>query len=61
VTPRDLWKATGRRAGSRRRSDWGDILRTAFGLVSLLIMIILGVWLVTFSVGLLDTSAPWPG
>ena len=22
VTPRDLWKASGHRAGSRRRSDW---------------------------------------
>jgi Domain of unknown function (DUF1707) len=27
VTPRDLWKATGHRAGSRRRSDWHEIRR----------------------------------
>jgi hypothetical protein len=52
VTPRDLWKATGRRAGSRRRSDWADIGRTAFRLLCLMIMIALGVWLVTFSVAL---------
>ena len=25
VTPRDLWKASGHRAGSRRRSDWKAI------------------------------------
>ena len=53
VTPRDLWKATGGRAGSRRRSDWGEIRRTVFGLLSLLIMITVGVWLVTFAVGLM--------
>jgi hypothetical protein len=52
VTPRDLWKASGGRAGSRRRSDWADIRRTVFGLGSLLIMIALGVWLVTWVVGL---------
>jgi len=28
VTPRDLWKASGRRAGSRRRSDRAEIWRT---------------------------------
>jgi hypothetical protein len=27
VTPRDLWKASGHRAGSRRRSDWREIKR----------------------------------
>jgi hypothetical protein len=27
VTPRDLWKATGGRSGSRRRSDWAEIRR----------------------------------
>lgn len=27
VTPRDLWKASGHRAGSRRRSDWREIRR----------------------------------
>jgi len=29
VTPRDLWKASGRRAGSRRRSDRAEIWRAA--------------------------------
>jgi len=28
VTPRDLWKATGGRAGSRRRSDWWAIRKS---------------------------------
>lgn len=56
VTPRDLWKATGGRAGSRRRSDWGDLGRTAFSLVSLLVMIALGVWLVTLAVGFALTT-----
>jgi hypothetical protein len=27
VTPRDLWRASGHRAGSRRRSDWREIRR----------------------------------
>jgi len=30
VTPRDLWKATGHRAGSRRRSDWREIRRAVW-------------------------------
>lgn len=25
VTPRDLWKASGHRAGSRKRSDWREL------------------------------------
>jgi hypothetical protein len=29
VTPRDLWKASGHRAGSRRRSDRAEIWRAA--------------------------------
>jgi hypothetical protein len=58
VTPRDLWKASGRRGGHRRRSDWADIRSTAFGLISLMIMIALGVWLVTWSLGLLQGSVP---
>jgi hypothetical protein len=29
VTPRDLWKATGHRAGSRRRSDRAELWRAA--------------------------------
>jgi Domain of unknown function (DUF1707) len=30
VTPRDLWKATGHRAGSRRRADWHEIRRAVW-------------------------------
>jgi hypothetical protein len=30
VTPRDLWKATGHRAGSKRRSDWREIRRAVW-------------------------------
>jgi hypothetical protein len=58
VTPRDLWKASGHRAGSRRRSDWSDIRSTVFGLVSLLVMMALGVWLVTWALAQLHGSAP---
>jgi hypothetical protein len=58
VTPRDLWKASGHRAGSRHRSDWADIRKTAFGLISLLIMMALGVWLVTWSLSLLHGTVP---
>ncbi|HEY9473825.1 MAG TPA: hypothetical protein VIS06_08235 [Mycobacteriales bacterium] len=47
VTPRDLWKASGRRAGSRRRSDWSDIRTAVFGMVSLLLLLLLGMWMVT--------------
>lgn len=58
VTPRDLWKASGHRAGSRRRSDWPEIRGTVFGLTSLLIMMVLGVWLVTWALAQLHGSAP---
>ena len=30
VTPRDLWKATGHRAGSKRRSDWRELRRAVW-------------------------------
>lgn len=50
VTPRDLWKASGGRAGSRRRSDWFDIRRLVFGLAALLALIALGIWMVTWIV-----------
>jgi len=45
VTPRDLWKATGHRAGSRRRSDRAEIwravrLQTAIIAFAVLIMIV---------------------
>jgi len=60
VTPRDLWKASGGLAGSPHRSDWADIRRTVVGLGSLVIMIVLGVWLVTWALGLMDGSAAPP-
>jgi hypothetical protein len=58
VTPRELWKASGGRGGSRRRSDWADIGSMVFGLTSLLIMILLGVWLVTWALGLWNGMEP---
>jgi hypothetical protein len=58
VTPRDLWKASGHRGGHRRRSDWADIRSTVFGLTTLLIMIALGVWLVTWTLAQLHGQAP---
>ncbi|MBA2390073.1 MAG: hypothetical protein H0V67_07410 [Geodermatophilaceae bacterium] len=47
VTPRDLWKASGRRAGSRKRSDWKDIRGAVYGLLFLLALAIVGVYLIT--------------
>jgi hypothetical protein len=58
VTPRDLWKASGHRAGSRRRSDWREIRSTAFNLGGLLLMLVVGVWLVTWTLAQLHGSAP---
>lgn len=45
VTPRELWKASGRRAGSRRRSDRAEIwrmvrLQTAIVVFAVLIMVV---------------------
>lgn len=51
VTPRDLYRASGGRAGSRRRSDWYDIRRTAFAAVLLLVLAAVGVWVVTIYTG----------
>jgi len=39
VTPRDLWKASGGRAGSKRRSDWRMIRKS----------IMLQVWIIIFA------------
>jgi uncharacterized protein DUF1707 len=39
VTPRDLWKATGGRAGSKRRSDWKAIRKA----------VLLQVWIIIFA------------
>ena len=36
VTPRDLWKASGHRAGSKRRSDWREIRRAVWLQVAIL-------------------------
>jgi hypothetical protein len=58
VTPRELWKASGGRGGSRRRSDWPYLRRTAFRLVALLIMIALGMWLATVTVASLHGGVP---
>jgi hypothetical protein len=58
VTPRDLWKASGGLAGDRRRSDWWDIRRTVLGLLLLLVLAALGMWLVTWTVGLMEGEEP---
>lgn len=54
VTPRDLWKASGGLAGDRRRADWWDIRRTIGGLLLLLVLAALGMWLVTWTMGLVE-------
>ncbi len=51
VTPRELWKASGGRAGAKRRSDWPDIGKTAFGAIFLLVLAAVGVWIVTIYTG----------
>ncbi len=51
VTPRELWKASGGRAGAKRRSDWQDIRKTAFGAIFLLVLAAVGVWIVTIYTG----------
>jgi len=51
VTPRELWKASGGRAGARKRSDWQDIRKTVFGATFLLVLAALGVWIVTVFTG----------
>jgi uncharacterized membrane protein len=54
VTPRDLWKATGHRAGSRRRSDWHEIRRAIWlqagiiGFAALVMLVVLYGTLVYF-------------
>lgn len=51
VTPRELWKASGGRAGARKRSDWDDIRNTVFGATFLLVLAAVGVWIVTIYTG----------
>ncbi len=51
VTPRELWKASGGRAGRKKRSDWHDIRRTVFGVSLMLALAAAGVWVVTVFTG----------
>lgn len=51
VTPRDLWKASGGRAGARQRSDWFDIRNTVLSAIFLLVLAALGMWIVTIYTG----------
>jgi hypothetical protein len=60
VTPRDLWKASGGLAGDRRRQDWWDIRRTVAGLLILLVLAALGMWLVTWTMGLVEGDSQSP-
>ncbi len=48
VTPRDLWKATGHRAGSRRRSDWREIKRAVVLQVGIVGFAVLAMLLVLY-------------
>jgi hypothetical protein len=60
VTPRDLWKASGGLAGDRRRQDWWDIRRTVAGLLFILVLAALGMWLVTWTMGLVEGDGEPP-
>lgn len=51
VTPRELWKASGGRAGAKKRSDWQDIRKTVFAAIFLLVLAALGMWIVTIYTG----------
>lgn len=50
VTPRELWKASGGRAGAKPRQDWWDIRKTVVGILFLLVLAALGMWVVTIGV-----------
>ncbi|HZB49557.1 MAG TPA: hypothetical protein VE547_10730 [Mycobacteriales bacterium] len=60
VTPRDLWKASGGLAGDRRRQDWWDIRRAVAGLLFILVLAALGMWLVTWTMGLVEGDGEPP-
>lgn len=60
VTPRDLWKASGGLAGDRRRQDWWDIRRAVAGLLFILVLAALGMWLVTWTMGLVEGDGETP-
>jgi len=51
VTSRELWKASGGRAGSPKRGDWQDIRRTVFGITFLIVLAAAAVWVVTIYTG----------
>jgi DUF1707 SHOCT-like domain len=48
VTPRDLWKASGHRAGSRRRSDWLELRKALRLQVAIVVFAILAMLVVLF-------------
>ena len=48
VTPRELWKASGRRAGSRRRSDWRELRKAMRLQVAIVVFAILAMLVVLF-------------
>jgi hypothetical protein len=48
VTPRDLWKASGGRAGSRRRSDWPELRKALRLQVAIVVFAIIAMLLVLF-------------
>ena len=60
VTPRDLWKASGGLAGDRRRQDWWDIRRTVAALLFIAVLAAFGMWLVTWTMGLVEGSGETP-
>jgi anti-sigma-K factor RskA len=48
VTPRDLWKASGHRAGSRRRSDWKELRRALWLQVAIVSFAVVAMLLVLY-------------
>jgi hypothetical protein len=60
VTPHDLWKASGGLAGDRHRGDWWDIRRTIAALLLIFVLAALGMWLVTWTMGLVEGDSPAP-
>lgn len=61
VTPRELWRASGGRAGARKRSDWPDIRKTVLGIILLLVLVAVGVWIVTYFTGVAVDTGIVPG
>jgi hypothetical protein len=48
VTPRELWKASGHRAGSRKRSDWPELRKALRLQVAIVVFAILAMLVVLF-------------